>query len=89
MSDSDIMTIGLLFVVAPATLAYLSARMMDSEGRAPDVLAGAAAVISWMPLILGVVLNIGDGNPTVDILFGMAITAISFGIIAQRRASRP
>lgn len=83
------MTIGLLFVVAPAALAYLSARMMHSTGRAPDVLAGAAAVISWMPLILGVVLNIGDGNPTVDILFGVAITAISVGIIARRRTSRP
>lgn len=92
MSDDDIkaiMAIGLLFVVAPAVLVYLSVRMMDSESRTSDVLAGAAAVMSWMPLILGIVLSIGDGNPTVDILYGAAITVISAGIIARRRTSRP
>lgn len=94
--DDFLFSLAILLIVAPAALIVIALFSTASGNDSlrhkrfslSDWMLVAAVVISWLPMVLGIVLRIGDGNPSVDIGYAVFFTVISATLLLTRRAMR-
>lgn len=91
MNDTET-ALALALIVSPVALIVCALLMSASEKVSRfglgDWLLVAAIIISWLPMVLGIVLSIGDGNPTVDIGYASLFTVIAGTLLLTRMAVR-
>lgn len=69
-----------LWIILPVCIVFSAAFSILRRDFSMDTITVRlviSAALCWIPLVLRIFLRIGDGNPTINILYGAASTVVS------------